>query len=1101
MFRRHLRAVAGYRAFALVRALAAAFMVAAIIATAIAPAWAVGGQTGNVNGRVLDDAGKPVANAQVRFAAPQGSYTAKTDANGYFNLLGVIADTYTVSISVPGYAALTQSGITVPGGDTTQLGTVRLQHALRTIGNVTARSVSSAFTPNQTVPQFTVGGQQLVAAQGKTSNPDLSSALLAVPGFQQDSSGNLILQGSQTGQIRYQVDGIDISQPASEGSISPNFLNGVRALQVVPGAGDPSQGNAGAGVVNLLMKRGTYPAFGTLDLEAGARPFDHQFNLEYGAATRDGRLSDYISFLGRRFDYSYGPFGSSGFANNAVYGNDQSGGALSRAQNDFVNNLVYKFGKSFSQSVQVLYQNHYDAEQGNYAGLKLYYPSNAPDLLAAIQPLTRNAQFAPNGLTIPQIQSILGFEQTQTSTSQQINNASVFNLNSNIFKVEYDNAFNSTTNLAVRYFHTTNYEYQFSDGPTPQGVGAVNSGADQIGGSRDGGNFELDKQLDRKNLVTLSGSYDFDRPVFSFVDPLQGFESVGPNAIDFLRPANPNAPVSAANPCPLAGGCYLQQFFYKTGGTPKVPSMDLSSQQLINRYGVGIRDQFQVTSRLRLDVGAHYDRLDQGYGSTLFYQDENVQPVPGSPSTYYIPNWDFIEKPHYLEPRYGLSYLLSKADNVSFTYGRSIISNGTGSSPNSHQATAEFTGIPLNPNFVPSSDPYTGAEVPVGNTNCFPYVPYPTGANPNSKPSYNGVVGSTLQLGRPCKDYADLLYSVNDAFFPEIVTVHPSVFDNVDVSYSHAFRNGSAIKINPYLKQGYGVEAATAPLVFNPTTGVYQYGSIVDYSVGRNTTTGADVQYTLPDRRYGLGGFISVSYVNEFSTTPPASDNPYAQDNGPVILPASLALGGLYRAGYVSPFTTRIGVSYKTRKGLRINPVVNINVGYPYGSGLITPALINGIPVNVPNTNITDQYGAGGSAQYVDPANPGSVFAPNIAATRGAKESSSGGGQLSRPQLTGNLTVEYQPPGSRTTLGLQVLNIFNNEQYGNPLVNNNFYPVVTGIGGPLTGLNQQAVAYPGYFPAVNSTWNPYAPYYIPTVSSFGAIGAPTTFRMYVQYAL
>jgi hypothetical protein len=251
----------------------------------------------------------------------------------------------------------------------------------------------------------------------------------------------------------------------------------------------------------------------------------------------------------------------------------------------------------------------------------------------------------------------------------------------------------------------------------------------------------------------------------------------------------------------------------------------------------------------------------------------------------------------------------------------------------------------------------------------------------------------------------------------------------------------------------------------------------------------------------GLSGFVSVSYVNEYTTTPPSSDNPYAQDNGPVVLPPSLALNSLYRAGFVSPLTTRFGVQYKTKTGLRINPVLNLNIGYPYGSGLLTPNLVNGVAVDLPNTNVSDQFGAGGSSQYVDPANPGSVFAPNIAATRGTKETSSGGGELSRPQLTGNLTIEYTAPGTHTTFGAQILNIFNNEQYGNPLVNNNWYPVVTGIGGPLTGLNQQAVAYPGQYPVINSAWNPYQPYYLPTVSSYGAIGYPTTFRLYVQYAL
>jgi len=68
-------------------------------------------------------------------------------------------------------------------------------------------------------------------------------------------------------------------------------------------------------------------------------------------------------------------------------------------------------------------------------------------------------------------------------------------------------------------------------------------------------------------------------------------------------------------------------------------------------------------------------------------------------------------------------------------------------------------------------------------------------------------------------------------------------------------------------------------------------------------------------------------------------------------------------------------------------------------------------------------------------------------------------------------------------------------------VNATYQAVTTGIGGPLTGLNQQAVAYPGLYPAVNTGWNPYGPYYVPTIGTYGALSTPLTFRLYVQYAL
>ena len=1092
--------------FAFVRALGALAVVAGLLAATCGPARAVGGETGNINGTIVSQSGAPVAGARVAIAAPTGSYTQRSDAKGFFQFLGVPVDTYTISVDAQGFEAISQSGITVPGGDTYPLGTLKLQpaNALHQIARVTARSAASAFQPNQTVPQFTVSGSVLQAAQGKASSSDEAAALLAVPGFQKDSMGNLILQGSEFDQVHYQVDGVDFTDPGFGLSANNMFFNGISRVQVVPGAGDPSQGNAGAGVVNLVIQRGAYPGTGTLDGELLTRPFDHQLNFAYGAATPNGRFSDYFSFFAHNYSYQYGPWGSSGFDNGIQGGGGSQLANSYTEQQDFVNNFVYKFGANNAQSLQFLYINHTEDDLANYSGLTLYYPSDAPDILPQLQFYT-SSPLAPNGLTPSQIQSIIGREQGQTSLTGPLSTPPYADIDStNFLKFEYDNSFNATTNLAVRFFHSNVFsEGDPSGGTAIAGVGAITNTEQTSGGSRTGGSFELDKQADRKNLLTLSGSYEFNRPAFSSLSPYVGLFDIGPDAVDFLRPPNPNAPVSASNPCPIAGGCYLQQFFYTKGGTPRVPPFYLDSTQLQNTWGLGIRDQVQVSNNVRFDGGVRYDLLNEGFGSNLAYADENVQPVPGSPTTPYIANYPFVETPHFLEPRLGAAWLITRRDSLEASYGRSIVIGAGGdlASPESDAYYQQFANIPLNPNFIPTGNPYTGVT-PIGNSNCFPMLPFPVGAGPKTPPSYKGSVGTNLTLGRPCANYGELLYGVNDAFFPEVSSVQPGIYDNFDLNFSHQFPNGSAIKIAPFARQGYKVTAITAPLVFNPLTGVYQPGTLSNNSVGRNTTTGLSVEYTLPERPRGLTGFVSASYVNEFTTTPPAGDNPYAQDSEPIILPQSIAAGNLYRAGFVSPFTGHIGVSYKTAGGFRINPVINVTSGFPYGSGLLTPIILNnGVATNVPNTNVADQYGPGGASLYIDPANPGSITAPNIAAARGTPETSSGGGELSRPQIDADLTLEYKPPGKRETFGVQVLDLFNNAYYGVPLVNLNYYPAATGVAGPLTGQSVTGAAFPGQAPLVNRAQYPYGAYNIPTTPLLGALEPPTTYRLYFQYDL
>jgi hypothetical protein len=1064
-----------------------------------------GGTLGNLSGQILNDTGAPLASAGVTIAAPSGSYHQQTDPQGRFHFLNVQTDTYTISVTASGFETLTQTGVTVTGGSNVSLGAVRLSKQLKTIGRTQSRAQSSAFQPNQTVPQYTVSGQILEAATGKQASASENDALLAIPGFQLDAYGNIILEGSTTDQVHYQFDGVDFTDPAFSESINQNFFNGIASIQAVPGAGDPSQGNSGAGVVNLVVKRGTYPASGLLDLEALNQPYNNQVNLQYGIASRNGRVSDFFSEFGTAYNYQIGPYPAGNSFNaglsSGVYGDSHE------STNDFVNNFVYKFGRDKAQSLQFLYYSHADTLYGDPAKVPLPYENNAPDLLPIAEQFT--------GLTGPQIQSIYSPVSGQTSLGEPLNQA-VGNFTTELMKFEFDDTINSTTSLNLRFFHSDNYDYTFPS-INAAGFQALTETAGSSGGSRTGANFALSKQVDAHNLLTLSGTYELNKPNFNAYGPFLGITTLGPDAQDFLAPADYGAPISAANPCPFnysaaSPGCYLYTQLLAQGklpagvaNFPKLPPVSLSSYEIQKEYGAGLRDQITVSNKLNLDLGVRYDLINNGYGSTLFTQDVNVQAVPGASSAYSIPDYAFVEQPHFLEPRLGASYRLGRDDSVSITYGRSINLVGSGelASPENSQPFGAFAGIPVNPNFIPASNPVTGEPNFVGPTNCYPNIPYPIGATAATPPSYKGSVGTTLQLGRPCANYGDLLYQAEDAYFPEVTAVQPAQFDNFDFTYGHLFRDGSAIKINPFNRQGYDIVAITAPLIV--VNGVQETGSLVNYPYGRSTTTGVGVEYTLPERRDGFTGFASATYINEFSNTPAAGDNNQGNlDFQPIILPQSLAVGDIYRSPFVSPFTLTVGPEYKTKSGWRFNPDLHFNVGFPYNDGLTTPAFYLSGATDVPNTNFSDQYGPAGAPEYVDPANPGQILHPNIAATRGTAESQSDGGLLSRPQITADLTIEYTKPGSRSTFGVQILDLFNNAIYTVPSPNTLYQPVVNGVGGPLTGQNVDSVGIsPLLQPIVPNGILPYAPYFV--APTYGAGGTnsilPLTFRIYYQLSL
>ncbi|MGH7745355.1 MAG: hypothetical protein ACREQ5_11260, partial [Candidatus Dormibacteria bacterium] len=240
-------------------------------------------------------------------------------------------------------------------------------------------------------------------------------------------------------------------------------------------------------------------------------------------------------------------------------------------------------------------------------------------------------------------------------------------------------------------------------------------------------------------------------------------------------------------------------------------------------------------------------------------------------------------------------------------------------------------------------------------------------------------------------------------------------------------------------------------------------------------------------RRIGINGFLSATYQNVLQSAPPLSN--FEANGTPTLSVATLDLGDVYRAGYVSPFSIRTGFVYKTKSGFSIAPVLQYDIGFPYSEGNLIAAQTgvdaNGKPVfgNIPQVNfgagspiIVGFYQQGGSSlatNYVDPAFPGTSTNPNIAATRGTPATSNSGGYLWGPNLRFDLTMQYKT--GRNTLGVQLLNLFGNAYNGTiPLVNPFYQPVANGVSGPLTGVNSACGASTSHGCAASLPTNTYA---------------------------
>lgn len=90
----------------------------AILALLFCNAWASAATSGAMPVALVDDAGRPIANARITASSPSGSFTVTTDAAGRAAFLDLPPDTYTFTASVPGFDVVPVSGVTVQADQT-----------------------------------------------------------------------------------------------------------------------------------------------------------------------------------------------------------------------------------------------------------------------------------------------------------------------------------------------------------------------------------------------------------------------------------------------------------------------------------------------------------------------------------------------------------------------------------------------------------------------------------------------------------------------------------------------------------------------------------------------------------------------------------------------------------------------------------------------------------------------------------------------------------------------------------------------------------------------------------------------------------------------
>jgi outer membrane receptor for ferrienterochelin and colicin len=254
---------------------------------AVALAWGAGsllaqGTTGKLEGRVRDQAGAPIANAQVFIVG--SAFNALTNPQGYYFINNVPAGTYNVRAAFIGYKSTQVDGVKMLAGQTITVD-VQLEQTAVQIQEITVVTQTQPL-----VPRDEVTSKQRIDGEFTRNLPaDRLNAVLALqPGVVASPSGNtLSIRGGRTQEQVTYIDGVPISAgfrgDAQVASAGTEITVGPAALEeasVTTGSSSAEFGNAQSGVIAVNTRTGGSNYTGSLSYESD-EPFGKGTSLGF----------------------------------------------------------------------------------------------------------------------------------------------------------------------------------------------------------------------------------------------------------------------------------------------------------------------------------------------------------------------------------------------------------------------------------------------------------------------------------------------------------------------------------------------------------------------------------------------------------------------------------------------------------------------------------------------------------------------------------------------------------------------------------------------------------------------------------------------------
>jgi hypothetical protein len=216
------------------------------------------GSTGKIEGHVRDQAGAPVASAQVVIVGT--AFVATANQQGYFFINNVPSGTVNLKAVFVGYKPVEVSGLKVLAGQTVEQD-ITLEQTPIEISEITVVGAQNVLVPRDQVTSKTRTDGDYLA---KLPVDRINQALALVPGVVASASGNTIsIRGGRSDENVTYIDGVPVSGGYRSGSqlglggvgIGVS-RNGVEEASVTTGASAAEFGNAQSGILALQTRTG-----------------------------------------------------------------------------------------------------------------------------------------------------------------------------------------------------------------------------------------------------------------------------------------------------------------------------------------------------------------------------------------------------------------------------------------------------------------------------------------------------------------------------------------------------------------------------------------------------------------------------------------------------------------------------------------------------------------------------------------------------------------------------------------------------------------------------------------------------------------------------